>query len=187
MSGIIAVKSWLSSLHGKWAGLREPAASVSGLEGSLSLSKPDTGQMDGLGGGPSMTSVLCPLLCSSSLSPVTELAFLQTPHSLYGWRTAQRAQLWGAGAGEGLQLLPHSEPAFSSGWEIDHGTSDWRGGPVLILAEWTEATISATDMVLTLEGNSMLLILGGYLPKHMNRVARPVVHCLQLWRPEIQG
>lgn len=137
MSGIIAVKSWLSSLHGKWAGLREPAASVSGLGGSLPLSLPDTGQMDGLGGGPSLTSALCPLLQSSSLSPVTELAFLQTPHSLYGWRTAQRTQLRGTGAGEGLQLLPHSEPAFSSGWEMDHGTSDWRGGPVLILAEWT--------------------------------------------------
>lgn len=69
-----------------------------------------------------MTSALCPLLWSSSLSPVTELGFLQTPHSLYGWRTAQRAQLWGAGADEGAA-------AASSVSLPGHQAGKWIVGP----------------------------------------------------------
>lgn len=46
---------------------------------------------------------------------------------------------------------------------MDHEISDWRGGPVLILAEWRKAPSLlelGTDIVPTLEDNGMLLILG---------------------------
>jgi hypothetical protein len=81
-----------------------------------------------------MNSVFGPLVCSPSLSPVTELGFVQILHPLDGWGTAQRAQVWrDRGQVKELQFLPHREPGCSSSCEMEHKTWSQGGAPVLMV------------------------------------------------------
>lgn len=76
-----------------------------------------------------MTSVLSPLVCSPSLSPVAELGF--APDTSLCMAEELRAQIGGRrGQVKGLQLLPHREPGCSSGCEMDPKTSNQGGAPV---------------------------------------------------------